>query len=81
MIGISVDSEVNLAREFSLQNKLTFPLLSDSGMRLSNETLRIPAFPMTYLLKRDHTIARIFVGARDWTEPTVIDAIKHLLRE
>ena len=79
VIGISVDSDHNLAREFSLRYKLTIPMLSDSDQALSNGILRIPAFPVTYLLRRDRTIARIIVGARDWANPVMVDEIGRLL--
>jgi len=79
VIGISVDNDRNLAREFSLRYKLTIPMLSDSDQTLSSGILRIPAFPTTYLLKRDHTIARIIVGARDWTGTAMLAEIEELL--
>lgn len=79
VIGISVDSDHNLAREFSLRYKLTIPMLSDSDQALSIGILRIPAFPITYLLKRDRTIARIVIGAREWAEPKMVDEIEGLL--
>lgn len=76
VIGISADSDPNLAREFSLRYKLTIPMLSDSDQALSNVILRIPAFPVTYLLKRDRTIARVIVGAQDWADPKMVDEIE-----
>ena len=79
VIGISVDSDRNLAREFGLRYKLTIPMLSDSDQALSNGILRIPAFPVTYLLKRDRTIARIIVGPQDWADPKMVDEIEGLL--
>lgn len=79
VVGITVDSDTNLAREFSLRLKLTFPLLSDSNQALSNRALRITGFPTTYLLKRDHSIASIIVGAREWAEPKMIDEIEQQL--
>lgn len=79
VIGISVDSDHNLAREFSLHYKLTIPMLSDSDQALSNGILRIAAFPVTYLLRRDRTIARVIVGARDWADPVMVDEIEELL--
>jgi thiol-disulfide isomerase/thioredoxin len=79
VVGITVDSDLNLAREFSLQHKLTFPILSDSNQALSSGILRIPAFPATYLLKRDRTIARIVVGERDWADPEVVEEIGGVL--
>jgi len=79
VIGISVDSDHNLAREFILRYKLTIPMLSDSDQVLSNGLLRIPAFPATYLLRRDRTIARTILGARDWADPKMVDEIEELL--
>jgi len=79
VIGISVDGDRNMAREFSSRYKLTIPMLSDGDQALSNGILRIPAFPITYLLKRDHTIARIIVGAKDWAGSKMVDEIEELL--
>ena len=79
VVGITVDSDRNLAREFSLRYKLTIPMLSDSDQTLSSGVLRIPAFPITYLLKRDRTIARIVVGAKDWADTKMVDEIERLL--
>jgi thiol-disulfide isomerase/thioredoxin len=80
VIGITVDTDVNLAREFSLYSKLTFPMLSDHVQALSNGVLRIPVFPATYLLKRDRTIAQVILGARDWADPTQVAEIEQLLQ-
>lgn len=79
VVGVSVDGDRNMAREFAQQYKIAIPLLSDSEQVLSNGLLRIPAFPTTYLLKHDRTIAHIFVGARDWAEPAVVEEIEKLL--
>lgn len=79
VVGISVDADRNMAREFGQQYKIAIPLLSDSEQALSSDLLHIPAFPITYLLKRDRTIAHIFVGARDWAAPAVVDEIEKLL--
>ena len=79
VVGITVDSDRNLAREFSLRYKLTIPMLSDSDQTLSSGMLRIPAFPITYLLRRDRTIARIIVGARDWASSEMVNEIEGLL--
>lgn len=76
IIGVAVDNDVNLAREFGLNLKLTFPLLSDSNQTLSNGVLHVTGFPTTYLLKRDHSIASIVLGAREWDEPKMISEIE-----
>ena len=75
VIGVSVDSDLNLVREFLLRSKLTFPMLLDRG----NKLLRIPIFPTTFLLKRDHTIAQIIVGERDWASQKMVHEVEQLL--
>jgi len=75
IIGINVDKDFNLMREFLLKNQLNFPVLLDPA----NETLRVPTIPTTFLLRRDHTIAQVFVGERDWSDTSVISEIEKLL--
>lgn len=75
VIGVSVDKDLNLVREFLLRSKLTFPMLLDRG----NEVLRTPIFPSTFLLRRDHTIAQVVVGERDWVGQKMIEEIEQKL--
>ena len=75
IIGINVDKDINLMREFLRRNQLNFPVVLDPA----NEKLRAPNLPSTFLLRRDHTIAQIFVGDRDWSDPGVIGEIERLL--
>lgn len=75
VIGITVDNDVNLVREFLLRAPVTFPLLWDRG----NNILHIPTFPSTFLLRRDHTIARVIVGQRDWGDSKLVEETESLL--
>ncbi|MEQ1814660.1 MAG: TlpA disulfide reductase family protein [Candidatus Nitrotoga sp.] len=75
IIGINVDKDINLMREFLRRNQLNFPVVLDPA----NETLRVPTLPSTFLLRRDHTIAQVFVGDRDWSDHGVIGEIERLL--
>ena len=75
IIGINVDKDINLMREFLRRNQLNFPVVLDPA----NETLRAPNLPSTFLLRRDHTIAQVFVGDRDWSDPSVISEIEKML--
>jgi thiol-disulfide isomerase/thioredoxin len=79
VVGVSVDSDINLAREFSLHYRPTFQMLSDSDQTFSKGVLQIQAFPVSYLLKRDRTIARIVTGAEDWAAPATVSEIEELL--
>ena len=75
IIAVSVDKDLNSVREFLLRNRLTFPVLLDHA----NTTLRAPNLPSTFLLRRDHSIAKLHVGDRGWAEPQVIDEVEKLL--
>ena len=75
VIGVSVDSDLNLVREFLIRTKLSFPILLDQG----NKILRVPIFPSTFLLRRDHTIAKIIVGEQDWASEKLVDEVEKLL--
>ena len=75
IIAVSVDKDINLVREFLLRNRLTFPVLLDHA----NTILRAPNLPSTFLLRRDHSIAKLHVGDRDWADPHVIDEVEKLL--
>lgn len=79
VVGITVDRDINLAREFVLGNALTFPMLSDAEMQLSDKVLGIRGFPTTYLLARDMTVAQIVTGGRDWMEPELVSRLERLL--
>lgn len=67
VIGLSVDTDLNLAREFLLQHQLTFPNFSDSEQKLARDKLKIQAFPATFLVAADGTIKARITGARDWS--------------
>ena len=79
VIGVTVDDDLNLAREFRLRYNITFRQLSDRDQMLSRTALHIPAIPMTYLLTWDRRIARMVAGERDWTNATALKEIEDAL--
>ena len=79
VIGVAVDEDLNLVREFLLRYNITFPQFSDLHQTLSKTSLQITAFPMTYLVTRDRYIARVVVGERDWTDANAIKDIEEVL--
>jgi thiol-disulfide isomerase/thioredoxin len=66
VIGVTVDPDVNLAREFIRSHALTFPMYLDGRGKSLQWTLRVRALPETILVARDGRIAARIVGARDW---------------
>jgi peroxiredoxin len=66
VLGVTVDADPNLAREFVLRHRLRFTNLSDAGMAYSRDALGIKAFPQTFVVDADGRIRARIVGARDW---------------
>ena len=78
VVGVTIDDDLNLAKEFRLNHSLTFPQLSDRDQKLSREALHISAIPVTYLLSRDRRIMRVIAGERDWTDAAVLEEIEEV---
>jgi len=64
VIGVTVDHDLNLAREFVRGHKLTFPIYADE--KALQSALRVVALPETVLVSAEGRIAARITGARDW---------------
>jgi peroxiredoxin len=63
VIGISMDVGANAAdtvRRFAKDNGLTYLLLMDDGK--ASRSYAVTKVPVTYILDRNHTVAKIFPG-------------------
>jgi thiol-disulfide isomerase/thioredoxin len=58
VIGISVDEDLNLIREFALQYEIRFPIFQDEKLQLASELLRINTFPETFIVSPRGVISR-----------------------
>lgn len=66
VIGVSIDADLNLAREFVRAYQLTFPMYADGDKKAFQSALRVNALPQTMLVTADGTIAARITGTRDW---------------
>lgn len=64
VIGISVDADRNLAREFLLRERLTFPNVLDADTPLARAATK---YPTTYLLSADGVVLGKIESALDWS--------------
>ena len=67
VVGISVDDDLNLVREFLLRYRIDFAVLADQHQRIARDTLHIPLYPSTYLIGPGRRVARLIVGEQEWT--------------
>jgi len=69
VVGVSVDRDVLLAREFVRRLGLTFPNLSDPAQALVRDRLGVTRLPTTLAIGRDGRVRWREEAARDWSEP------------
>lgn len=79
VVGISVDADQNLAREFLLQRAIRFVNLSDPERRYAEGALGLRAYPTTYVVAADGRIAAVAQGERDWSDPEVRNFVDRAL--
>ncbi len=66
VIGVTVDDDLNLAREFVRAHRLTFPMYADGDKQALLSSLRVRALPETVLVTAEGAIAARIAGVRDW---------------
>jgi len=70
VIGISVDEDSNLVREFLLENQIRFANYQDRDQVLASRLLGIQAFPETYIVAPGGLILHRVSGEQVWNEKT-----------
>lgn len=68
VLGISVDEDANLVREFLLNYPVGFPVLLDSRRVLAEGLLRLNSYPTSCLVGRDGVVVEVIHGARPWAD-------------
>ena len=69
VIGVTVDRDLNLVREFMLKYQISFMQLSDSSMAVASDQLSIQAYPTTLIVGPQGRVDQVVVGPRSWDEP------------
>ncbi len=69
VIGVTVDQDLNLVREFVLKYQLDFMQLSDASMAVASDLLAISAFPQTLIVDQHGVVQRVVVGSKAWDDP------------
>jgi len=71
VIGISVDDDINLVREFLLQHKIRFPIFQDADLRLAADLLGIETYPDTFIVSPQGTITKRINGIIRWDQNNI----------
>jgi peroxiredoxin len=79
VIGISVDADAFLVREFMLGEGLKFPVLLDPEGAMARSRFRVQVYPTTFLIDSAGRIAEIWLGERDWDAPDIRKRLERVL--
>ena len=77
VIGISVDADLNLAREFVRRERLSFPNVFDAESPLARGASK---FPTTYVVSAEGVVLAKVETARDWSSEASIAWIESALK-
>jgi peroxiredoxin len=80
VLGVSVDEDLNRAREFASAMKVSYPIMFDTGSEISRDYL-LQKMPMTVLVDRAGVVRYANVGFKRGDERAYLDHIRELLRE
>lgn len=78
IVGINIDENPAIAREFLEDENIRFENLSDPDGGLIGPRIPTDALPVTVVLGRDGSVLAEGVGYRDWSDPAVRDALELL---
>lgn len=76
VIGVAVDHDDHLVREFLLDKGVSFSRYIDRGQRLATAELGIHIFPYTLIIAPDGRLIQRYPGAREWQRPEVVELLE-----
>ena len=81
VIGVSIDRERAFTREFVSELGIAFTNYWDGDRTLTGTILDATTLPLTLIIAPGGEILLRYVGARDWSEPDLVQAISDLANE
>lgn len=75
LLGVSVDEDRNLVREFKLKYAIQFARFIDIDMSLAKGHFGVTAFPETFIIGRDGKLLRHMMGEHEWDSPAMLQLL------
>lgn len=79
LVGLSVDTDEHVVREYLIENKITFPSFLDRDLSEVTDMLGVRMFPSTLFVMPDGTLVKVVEGWREWDSPELVEEIQALL--
>jgi len=77
VLAVSEDADNNAFEQFVRDHNIDFLAVRDPRQSV-NELYGTFKFPETYVIDKDGTILRKFIGATDWASPELVDYFNKL---
>jgi peroxiredoxin len=78
VVGISVDADEAALKEFVARHALGFRILRDTGAHTA-AAYRVTGYPQTFVIARDGTLLKTFLGPAEWDTPEATAYFRGLL--
>lgn len=79
LVGLSVDMDEHVVREYLIENKINFPSFLDRDQSEVNGVLGVRVFPSTFFVSPDGKLVKVIEGWREWDEPELAESIGAIL--
>ncbi len=79
VVGMSIDSDDHLVREFLIDRKVVFQNFQDADQKAARDLLGVRAYPSTFLVSSDGVLRAVVEGAREWDDATSVQQVRGLL--
>lgn len=80
VLGVSMDDDAQVIRNFFKKITVTFPILHDSG-KDSAEKYRVFALPTSFLIDRKGVVRQFLTGQQDWDSREFHAVVEKLLAD
>jgi len=80
VIGVSVDEDEHVAREYLIDKDIQFPNFWDAEAEQATSMLGAQLFPYTFLISPEGEFIQRVPGAREWHRQEVVDLLNKLAR-
>ena len=81
VIGVSVDMDDHVLREYLIERGLAFANYRDAERRVADGIIGIHVYPTTLFVGPDGTLLKVVQGWREWDTPEMAAEVRALLRE
>jgi len=79
LVGLSVDMDEHVVREYLIEHKITFPSYLDRDLSEVTDVLGVRMFPSTFFVTPDGVLVKVIEGWREWDSPELVTEVRALL--